>query len=203
MSEASGSTGRSRAELTESDRRALLLHLGVVVFRICVAILLVFAVYALMPVEEGEWSWSSIPLMLLGLALYGVIFYRQVRKVTKADYPVMRAVEALVFLILLFLVLFAAAAVELEGQQPGSFSESIDKVDGFYFAVTTLATVGYGDITPVSTSARVVVTIQMLGNLALLGVAVRAIGEAVRRGKQTGHGLVWHPTEEGRPAAEG
>mgnify|MGYP000620812646 CR=1 FL=1 len=57
--------------------------------------------------------------------------------------------------------------------------EALDKIDAFYFSTTTLATVGFGDIVPVSSTARVVVTIQMLANLALIGVALRLLSRVV------------------------
>ena len=51
------------------------------------------------------------------------------------------------------------------------------------FAVTVFATVGFGDIAPVSEPARVLVTIQMIADLLVLGLVVRSMLEAVRRGR--------------------
>ncbi|MGP7997588.1 MAG: potassium channel family protein, partial [Streptosporangiaceae bacterium] len=53
-----------------------------------------------------------------------------------------------------------------------------------YFAVTVFSTVGFGDITPKSEAARVVLIVQMLGDLALHGAGVRVLLGAVRRGQQ-------------------
>jgi hypothetical protein len=44
--------------------------------------------------------------------------------------------------------------------------------------------VGFGDITPRSEPARIVLMFQMLGDLAVLGLGVRVLLEAVRRGRQ-------------------
>jgi voltage-gated potassium channel len=44
------------------------------------------------------------------------------------------------------------------------------------------ATVGFGDITPVSTPMRMVVTVQMLLNLVILGVVIKLIASAAQRG---------------------
>jgi hypothetical protein len=55
------------------------------------------------------------------------------------------------------------------------------KVDAAYFTVTTLTTVGFGDISATSQAARVAVTFQMLFDLAFLGVAVRVLVTAARR----------------------
>ena len=50
--------------------------------------------------------------------------------------------------------------------------------------MTVFSTVGFGDITPKSEAARVVLIVQMLGDIALLGIGVRVLLGAVRRGQQ-------------------
>jgi voltage-gated potassium channel len=50
--------------------------------------------------------------------------------------------------------------------------------------VTAFSTVGFGDITPKSEAARVLLIVQMLGDIALLGTGVRVLLGAVRRGQQ-------------------
>lgn len=49
---------------------------------------------------------------------------------------------------------------------------SLTKIDSVYFTLTTLTTVGYGDITPVSQSCRAVVSGQMIVGLIMIGVIV-------------------------------
>ena len=46
------------------------------------------------------------------------------------------------------------------------------------------ATVGFGDISPVSQSARVVVMFQMLLDLVILGVGVNAVVHAAKLGRK-------------------
>jgi hypothetical protein len=50
--------------------------------------------------------------------------------------------------------------------------------------VTVFSTVGFGDIAPKSEAARVVLIVQMLGDLALLGAGARILLGAVSRGRQ-------------------
>jgi hypothetical protein len=52
-----------------------------------------------------------------------------------------------------------------------------------YFSVTVFATVGFGDISPVSDPARIVVTVQMIADLLVLGLVLRAVLDAVSRGR--------------------
>jgi voltage-gated potassium channel len=56
--------------------------------------------------------------------------------------------------------------------------------------------VGFGDISPVSQSARVVVTFQMLLDLVILGVGVNAFVHAARLGRKR-----QSATEEGGSAS--
>ena len=79
----------------------------------------------------------------------------------------------------LLLVLFAATYALLDGTDPASFTQRLDRTGALYFAVTVLSTVGFGDIAPVTTGARVATMVQMLLNLAAFGVAAKVVLGAV------------------------
>ncbi|MEK9736045.1 MAG: potassium channel family protein [Candidatus Nanopelagicales bacterium] len=64
--------------------------------------------------------------------------------------------------------------------EPSAFSEPLDAFTAYYFAVTVLATVGFGDITPVITPARAIAMVQMVIDLALLATLVRLGTSAVK-----------------------
>lgn len=81
--------------------------------------------------------------------------------------------------VLLFVALFALLYMVMTTANPGAFSMVLDKSAALYFAMTITSTVGFGDIVPVSTLARNVVTFQMLLNLVVLGAAVRGVVYAV------------------------
>jgi voltage-gated potassium channel Kch len=57
------------------------------------------------------------------------------------------------------------------------------RVDALYFTVTTLGTVGFGDIVPAGQAARLLVTIQIMLNLMLIGAAFRLIGQRVSQAR--------------------
>jgi hypothetical protein len=60
------------------------------------------------------------------------------------------------------------------------------KTDALYFAVTTLATVGFGDIHAQGQLARQVVTVQMVFNLVVLASAARVLIRGISRVSRTG-----------------
>jgi voltage-gated potassium channel len=65
-----------------------------------------------------------------------------------------------------------------------NFSEPLTRTDALYFTVTVFSTVGFGDITAKTEAARLVVTGQMIADLVVIGLAVKVIVGAVKRGRQ-------------------
>src|SRR6266567_149949 len=104
----------------------------------------------------------------------------QVRSIIGATYPAVRAIGALATTVPVFLLLFAATYYLMAKTSPASFSDHLTRTDALYFTVTTFSTVGYGDITAVSQSARLVVTAQMILDLLLLGLGIRVFIGAVQ-----------------------
>ena len=51
-------------------------------------------------------------------------------------------------------------------------------------SVTVSSTIGFGDITAKTQTARLVATRQMIVDLVILGIAVKIIVSAIKRGKQ-------------------
>jgi hypothetical protein len=60
----------------------------------------------------------------------------------------------------------------LSSHDAGAFSEALGRLDAAYFALATFSTTGYGDIAARSQAARIAVTLNMAGNLGVVGVAV-------------------------------
>ncbi|MBO2464882.1 potassium channel family protein [Actinomadura violacea] len=124
-------------------------------------------------------------LALFGsLAGLGVLVAWQAHAIVRSPSPWLRALEALVTSLVVFLVLFASSYRLMDSGGPGHFSERLSKVDAMYFTVTVFASVGFGDIVPVSTAARILTTVQMLGDLVFLGAVGRVLLEAARRGAE-------------------
>jgi hypothetical protein len=108
----------------------------------------------------------------------------QVWQITRARYPLLRAVEALATTVPLFLLLFAGSYYVLGQEQAGSFSETLGRTDSLYYTTTVFSTVGFGDIVPKSEPARVLTMVQMLANLLIFGVAARVVVNAVTVGRR-------------------
>ena len=87
----------------------------------------------------------------------------------------LRAVESIALVGCLFVVVVASIHYSLWLANHDSYSEALSRLDALYFTVTTLATVGFGDITPTSTLTRSVTTVLIVLGVALLGAGVRVL----------------------------
>ncbi len=115
----------------------------------------------------------------LGAVVVGVVV--SVQFVLRAEYPMLRAYEVLGAVIAIAIAAFASAYAYLSHLDADSFTETLTRTDALYFAITTSATVGYGDISPSSEAARVIVMVHMIMNVVVLGVAARALVYAARK----------------------
>ncbi|GLX50675.1 metal transporter [Streptomyces hygroscopicus subsp. hygroscopicus] len=137
--------------------------------------------YYLVPLEAGT-TLATAVLLLCGLLAVVLVFGWEAWMITHSPHPRLKAVEALIATVGLYLVVFASVYHIIEHDTPGSFSEPLTRTDALYFALTTFSTVGYGDITALSEAGRVTVMCQMVCGLLLVGVAVRLLAAAVEAG---------------------
>ena len=159
-----------RSQLTKTGIRAL------------VMVSALLAVYYVVPVASRPHE--SIALRLsVSLAFFVAVLAFEVRSITKHHRPMLRAAVAMATVIPLFLVLFAWIYLTLARSSPASFGAPLDRTSALYFTVTVFSTVGFGDITAKTDPARLVVTVQMLADLAVLAVVVRLIFGAASRGE--------------------
>lgn len=136
--------------------------------------------YYLLPLDERGTAGAA--LLVCGLVAVLMVFGWEVRAIVRSPHPRLKAVEALVATLALFLVLFAGAYYLLDHSEPGSFSEPLTRTDALYFTLSTFSTVGFGDITARSQAGRVLTAAQMAAGLLLVGVAARVLASAVQTG---------------------
>ena len=138
------------------------------------------AFYVTAPLDQRLAGAIGVRLLVELIALVLVLVW-QIRSVGRSPHPVLRGVEALVVSVPLLVLTFAATYIVVDHNSPGSFTEALSRLDAAYFAVTVLATVGFGDIAPVTEVARSLVMSQMLVDLAFVGLVAKVLVGAVRR----------------------
>jgi hypothetical protein len=144
------------------------------------------ALYYVLPLDHSR----NVPLVLtVALLILVAVTLLQLRLITRARYPTIRAIEALAATLPVFLLLFASAYVTMANSSASNFNTTpLTRTDTLYFTVTVFSTVGFGDITAVSQIARLVVTAQMLLDLLVLGLVVRVFVAAVQFAKHQADG---------------
>jgi voltage-gated potassium channel len=162
--------------LTRHQRRVLLARS---IARVVAITVLLLVAYFAAPIGQDA---DAAALVLLSIGLVGFIGLTiyQVRRILDSPMPQLRAAETLATVVPLVIVVFALFYVGMSATDPGSFSEPVTKVNGLYFTVTVLSTVGFGDITAQTDGPRIAVTVQMLVDLLIVGVLVKVIIGASR-----------------------
>ncbi len=173
-------TGQPTQELPRAKRRRLIF--GAVLRGLLVTTVLV-VLYYLLPLDQ-PWDTGTAVRLVVGLLVFAGATVWQVRSIAGSRYPAMRAFEALGLIVPFYLLLFASTYFVMERASAANFTQPLTRTDALYFSVTVFATVGFGDIAAKSETARVVLIVQMLGDLALLGAGARVLLRAVRRGQQ-------------------
>jgi hypothetical protein len=102
----------------------------------------------------------------------------QVRDVL-TERPGTRPGIAIPLLMCLSVLVFSGAYHAL-AKDTGEFTGLDTRIDALYFTIVTLATVGYGDITPRGQSARLVTVLQILYSFVFLTAAATALSSWLR-----------------------
>lgn len=174
-------TAAAVLELSPSERRRLIAR-GLL--RALAAAVVLMALYFLSPLDRMDTVPLGMSLAVGLLVLLGVSIW-QVRAITRAAYPMVRAIQALATTVPLFLILFAASYFLMAQADSANFStQTLTRTDALYFTITIFATVGFGDISATSQSARLLVSTQMVLDLLILGLGIKVFTGAVQRARQ-------------------
>ncbi|WUH99785.1 potassium channel family protein [Spirillospora sp. NBC_00431] len=146
------------------------------------------AAYFAAPLNRSFTPATAVAL-IAALAALGVFVAWQASAIVRSPSPRLRAIEALATSVPLFLVVFAACYCLMGHGNERDFSEPLTHLDALYFTITVFASVGFGDIVPRSQTARALTTVQMVGDLVIVGFVAKLFLEAMRRGvKRRGRG---------------
>jgi len=172
---------RDNASMNSPRRRSTLIVLG----RAVLTCLLIIGCYYVIPVEPGV-AGVQLALRVMTTVISGfVITWLIVRQVSYhlAD-PARASLVSLLTAIVGGVVFLALADYVTAVSDPGQFVDLETKTDALYFALSTLTTVGYGDVHAAGQVARAVVAVQLVFNVVVLAsgasVLARVFGARVR-----------------------
>jgi voltage-gated potassium channel len=176
--------------LTPAQRRRLITR-GLL--RALTGTVVLVALYFLLPLDRIDSVPLELALAVALLVLLGVSIW-QVRAITRAAHPGVRAIGALAITAPLFLLLFAAAYFLMAQADPANFStHTLTRTDALYLTITIFATVGFGDISATSQTARLLVSTQMILDLLVIGLGIKVFIGTAQHARQ-------HQTPDPNPA---
>jgi hypothetical protein len=165
---------------TSARRRRTTITLGLL--RAVATSALLVVLYYVLPLDR-ESAGHLASVLIVGLVVFVALAYWEIRAIVRSTFPGIRGVQALATLVPFFLLLFASTYFMLSSQAPETFSEPLTRSDALYFTITTFATVGFGDVVPRSEAVRLLVSGQVLLDLVILGLGIRVIIGAVKKGR--------------------
>ena len=123
----------------------------------------------------GHFRNLDVVFTLLGIAGLAFLITVQARAVLGASRRQVR-LESLAILLAVIVLFFSILYVQISEQ----FSGLSTKTDALYFTMSTIGTVGYGDVHAVGQSARVMVSIQIAFDLVYVAALANVFAGAAR-----------------------
>ena len=143
----------------------------------------VLVIYYAVPVgalPSGIGIVISVTALLAGVTLLGWLTVRQVQRLARRTADEAVRLDSLVFLVVVVVPMFALGFFALNDADPDQFASLDTKTDALYFALSTLATVGFGDVHAQGQLARALVTLQIAFNLVVVATAVTLLTAQIR-----------------------
>jgi len=141
-------------------------------------VVLLVLLYAVVPVRDSAGTSLVVRAGLVAVALVLMIWLvlaQVLRHARSTDARLRGLVLALVGGLLSFAYADLAVATWGDGQFVGLST----KIDAFYFSLTTLSTVGYGDVYAAGQAARALVAAQIVFDLAVLATAASLLAHRI------------------------
>jgi hypothetical protein len=163
-----------------SEIRATLLAQRRRILRVLIAEAGLVVVFTLLPLAGRAWA-IGVVIGLAAVVASVVIVSRRGKGVARSATPMLDAVLVASWMLVLLVTGFAAIyfTMATHGDQVAGLHTRLDAI---YFTLTTLSTVGFGDIVATSQAARAVVSVQIVFNLTFVAVGVRVLIGLGRRG---------------------
>jgi hypothetical protein len=140
--------------------------------------------YFLVPLDRDLGALLSALILAALLLLLLPMTLRHALRIEESPAPLLDAAQSLCTLLTLLIVGFATIHFTLAGVYEDQYDGLETKIDGLYYTMSIISTVGFGDITATGQWSRAIVTVQMLFDLIFIGIAVKLLGHAlVERGE--------------------
>lgn len=147
--------------------------------RLAAVLTLLITLYFVLPVSQEDRGsvWLRVLVSVLVLVSLAVAVVAQVRMA--ADDPA-RHIDGLVTVIFVVWLIFSLAFYLMAHHQPDQVAGLHTRLDGLYFAASTMLTIGYGDVHATGQVARALILVQLLFDAVFVGIAVSMLSARLR-----------------------
>ncbi|QBJ95490.1 two pore domain potassium channel family protein [Rhodococcus sp. ABRD24] len=171
-----------RHTLKELSTGGRLRLVWVMFVRPSVLVVVLTVAYFTLPMDRLS-DTGAVVVLFSGLGSVVALCAWQVWRIIRSKTPALRAAQALLVTLPIYLLGSATADFLLAQLDHESFNEPLTRLDALYFTLTVFGTVGFGDIVAIGQTARAVVTVQIMGNLVMIAVGVKLLLQAAKWGK--------------------
>ena len=144
------------------------------------ALLVLYYTLPIVP-SEGDKVWWQL---LIAAVVFVVLLVHQVRAIARHPQPLHRSVVSIAVLLPLFVAMYAWIYLTLSTADPSSFDGALSRTESLYYTITVATSVGFGDITPETDTARIVTMVQMVADVTIVVVGVRLLVHVGRQASQ-------------------
>lgn len=147
--------------------------------RLAAILVVILVLYFTVPVtfELGASDVVQVVVSLVALTLLAIAVLSEVRlQLMDAD----RRIDGLVLALMISVLGFALGFYVMAERSPEQIFGLDTRLDSLYFTMTTLLTIGFGDIHADGQAARALVLVQMVFNVVIIATAASTINTRVR-----------------------
>jgi hypothetical protein len=154
----------------EKEARSAISRIALAIASVVVA----GVIYAAAPMTGDLWWLAAITGPLSALLLIPLAFLAS-RRILASDDPFFTIGYAVVVSLAVLVLGFSTTYYSLEHHDPAQFESLETKLDAVYFSVTTLSTVGFGDVHATGQLGRGIVVAQVAADFLFVVVVVGII----------------------------
>lgn len=145
---------------------------------LCGTLVVLYFVVPASPHLPSDAVIARLLVSLATIALLAALVVRQLR--LQIDEGMDRRIDGLVVSVVGVVVGFALGFYILSERDPSQVVGLETRLDALYFTMTTLTTVGYGDIYASGQTARALVLVQMIFNVVFVAAAATLLSSRIR-----------------------
>ncbi|MBW0270829.1 voltage-gated potassium channel protein [Nocardia sp. MH4] len=147
------------------------------------ALLLYYSVPLSGPFELDAWPGEVFGIVSFIAGVIGLawLVWRRIQHFLNAPDSAGGRVDGVLLVVCIVCVVFSLFYYRLQQRQPDQFDGLVTRTDALYYTMSTLGTVGYGDVHAVGQVARIAAMVQIAFDLVVIGTLATIVTSSVTR----------------------